>query len=85
MRIPDIAAILERNMPYQQEGTEMSIRDKIKGMMKGHEGQARQGVDKGGDMVDRKTGNKYKGQVDTAQRKLNEQLGTDREDPPRQT
>ncbi|MCZ4125650.1 antitoxin [Streptomyces sp. H39-S7] len=53
----------------------MSMLDKIKGMLKGHEDQAKQGVEKGGDFVDRKTQNKYSGQVDMAQEKLNQQLG----------
>jgi hypothetical protein len=53
----------------------MSMLDKIKGMLKGHEDQTRQGVEKGGDFVDRKTDNKYTGQVDTAQDKMNEQFG----------
>ncbi|MFI9101915.1 antitoxin [Streptomyces fildesensis] len=53
----------------------MSMLDKIKGMLKGHEDQAKQGVEKAGDFVDQKTQNKYSGQVDTAQEKLNEQIG----------
>ncbi|MEU3462611.1 antitoxin [Streptomyces sp. NPDC006733] len=53
----------------------MSMLDKIKGMLKGHEDQARQGIEKGGDFIDQKTQGKYSGQVDTAQQKLNEQLG----------
>jgi hypothetical protein len=56
----------------------MSMLDKIKGMLKGHEDQTRKGVDKAGDTVDKKTGNKHTGQVDAAQQKLNEQLGTNR-------
>ncbi|MEV0040773.1 antitoxin [Streptomyces sp. NPDC056909] len=59
----------------------MSMLDKLKGLIKGHEGTVRQGVEKAGDAFDRKTGNKYKGQVDTAQKKINEQLGTN--EPPR--
>ncbi|MEE1927492.1 antitoxin [Streptomyces sp. TRM 70351] len=54
----------------------MSMKDKLKGMLKGHEGQARQGVEKGGDQIDRRTGGKHSEHVDTAQRKLNDQLGT---------
>ncbi|GAA1148775.1 hypothetical protein F4556_000943 [Kitasatospora gansuensis] len=54
--------------------------DKLKSMIKGHEDTVRTGVDKAGDMVDDKTGGKYSGQVDTAQQKLNEQLGT--QEPP---
>ncbi|WP_405896592.1 antitoxin [Streptomyces sp. NBC_00727] len=58
----------------------MSMLDKIKGMIKGHPDQARQGVEKGGDFVDKKTGGKYGGQVDSAQQKINDQLG-DRRPP----
>ncbi|MFB6836618.1 antitoxin [Streptomyces sp. NPDC056361] len=57
----------------------MSMLDKLKGMLKGHEEQASQGIDKAGDFVDQKTQGKYSGQVDTAQEKLKEQLG--RTDP----
>ncbi|MFG3142544.1 antitoxin [Streptomyces sp. NPDC048211] len=53
----------------------MSMLDKIKDLIKGHPDQARQGVEKGGDLVDKKTGNKYGGQVDSAQQKLNDQVG----------
>ncbi|MER8002932.1 antitoxin [Streptomyces sp. NPDC001780] len=58
----------------------MSMLDKLKGLIKGHEDTARQGVEKAGDAVDRRTGNKYRDQVDTAQRKLDEQIGT--QEPP---
>lgn len=53
----------------------MSVLDKIKGMLKGHEDQARKGVEKAGDFADRKTQNKYSSQVDMAQEKINEQMG----------
>ncbi|MER6776243.1 MULTISPECIES: antitoxin [unclassified Streptomyces] len=56
----------------------MSMLDKLKGLLKGHEDVARQGVDKAGDAVDAKTGNKYQSQVDMAQQKINEQLGSDK-------
>lgn len=61
----------------------MSVMDKLKQMLKGHEDKAGQGVDKAGDFVDEKTQSKYSGQVDTAQDKLKEQLGADR--PPQDT
>ncbi|MEV0372407.1 antitoxin [Streptomyces sp. NPDC050636] len=57
----------------------MSMKDKIKHMLKGREEQADKGIDKAGDFVDEKTQGKYRGQVDTAQEKLKEQLGTDQE------
>lgn len=53
----------------------MSVMDKLKDMLKGHEDQAHQAVDKGGDMVDKKTGNKYSGQVDKVQEQLDQQIG----------
>ena len=58
----------------------MSFMDKIKGMLKGHESQADKGIDKGGDYVDQRTGNKYEKQVDTGQDKARDEFGT-RQDP----
>ncbi|MFE2163721.1 antitoxin [Streptomyces sp. NPDC059447] len=55
----------------------MSMLDKLKQMLKGHEEQAGQGIDKAGDFVDEKTQGKYSSQVDMAQEKLKEQLGGD--------
>jgi hypothetical protein len=59
----------------------MSMLDKLKAMIKGHESTARMGVEKAGDALDAKTGNKYKSQVDMAQRKISEQLGLDTQPP----
>ena len=57
----------------------MSMMDKLKGLLKGHEEQAGKGIDKTGDYVDERTQDKYRSQVDTAQDRLKEQLGdTDR-------
>ncbi|MFE2322864.1 antitoxin [Streptomyces sp. NPDC059385] len=55
----------------------MSVLDKLKQVLKGHEEQAGQGIDKAGDFVDEKTQGKYSSQVDMAQEKLKEQLGGD--------
>jgi hypothetical protein len=65
----------------------MSVMDKLKQMLKGHETQAGKGIDKAGDVVDDKTQGKYGGQVDTAQEKAKDQFGsTDRgQDTPPQT
>ncbi|MEU9007311.1 antitoxin [Streptomyces sp. NPDC048551] len=52
----------------------MSMMDKLKQMLKGHEEQAGQGIDKAGDFVDGKTQGKYSSQVDMAQERLKEQL-----------
>jgi hypothetical protein len=57
----------------------MSVLDKIKGALKGHETQANQAVDKAGDMVDQKTGNKFASQVDMVQDQAKKQIG---ETPP---
>ncbi|WP_327673199.1 antitoxin [Kitasatospora sp. NBC_00458] len=57
----------------------MSMMDKLKQMLKGHESQAEKAVDKGGDMVDDRTQGKYSNHVDTAQEKLKDQL---RDQPP---
>ncbi|MET8947253.1 antitoxin [Streptomyces sp. NPDC004542] len=62
----------------------MSMMDKLKSMLKGHESQAAKGVDKAGDYVDEKTQSKYSRQVDTAQEQLKDQLGREqgRDNPP---
>ncbi|MFC8290783.1 antitoxin [Streptomyces sp. NPDC057242] len=60
----------------------MSMLDKLKQALKGHEDQAGKGVDKAGDFVDEKSRGKYSGHVDTAQDKLKQQLGRDRDTPP---
>ncbi|MFF3558697.1 antitoxin [Streptomyces sp. NPDC002574] len=54
----------------------MSMLDKIKAKLKGHESQAQKGIDKGGDTLDERTGGKYQRQVDTAQDKLSDEYGT---------
>lgn len=64
----------------------MSMMDKLKQMLKGHEDKAGQAVDKAGDAVDQKTQGKYSSQVDTAQEKIKDQLGGDRgQQPPSQS
>ncbi|MFG2828104.1 antitoxin [Streptomyces sp. NPDC048434] len=63
----------------------MSMMDKIKNMLKGHESQTDKGIDKAGDMADDKTQGKYKGQVDTAQEKMKDQFGGQGQDRPPQT
>ncbi|MFG3343971.1 antitoxin [Streptomyces sp. NPDC048018] len=60
----------------------MSVMDKLKQMLKGHEEQAGKGVDKAGDLVDEKTQGKYSGQVDTAQDRLKDQMGGSAPRPP---
>ncbi|UFQ19483.1 MULTISPECIES: antitoxin [Streptomyces] len=62
----------------------MSVMDKLKQMLKGHEDKAGQGIDKAGDFVDGKTQGKYSGQVDTAQDHLKNRFGGDQgQEPPR--
>ncbi len=61
----------------------MSMLDKLKNMLKGHEDTARKGMNKAGDAVDRKTGGKHRDKIDSAQQKLDDQLGKRRDDPGR--
>ncbi|MER7183119.1 antitoxin [Streptomyces hyaluromycini] len=56
----------------------MSMLDKLKGMLKGHEDQAKKGVEKGGDMIDQRTGNKYQSQVDAAQKQADDYIERER-------
>ncbi|WP_280683665.1 antitoxin [Kitasatospora sp. MAA19] len=57
----------------------MSMLDKLKGLLKGHEDQAEKAVDKTGDAVDERTQGTYSGQVDAAQEQLKNQF---RDQPP---
>ncbi|MEZ0091667.1 antitoxin [Streptacidiphilus sp. EB129] len=59
----------------------MSVIDKVKGMLKGHESQAQQSVGKAGDMIDEKTGGKYADKVDMAEKQAEQQLGLDPQPP----
>ena len=45
----------------------MGFMDKVKGMLSGHRDQAEQGIEKGGDVIDDKTGGKYADHVDKGQ------------------
>ncbi|MFD5432264.1 antitoxin [Kitasatospora sp. NPDC127067] len=59
----------------------MSMMDKLKNLLKGHEEQADKAVDKAGDTVDQRTEGKYSGQVDAGQEQLKNQF---RDQPPQQ-
>lgn len=62
----------------------MSMMDKLKQMLRGHEDQAKTGVDKAGDMIDQRTQDKYGSQVDAAQRQADKYIDQNRrENPPR--
>ncbi|MEU8435998.1 antitoxin [Streptomyces sp. NPDC029216] len=58
----------------------MSIVDKLRGMLGQHPDKAKEAVERGGDKLDERTGNKYSDKVDMAQEKANEYI--DREKPP---
>jgi hypothetical protein len=60
----------------------MSVLDKLKQMLKGHEDQAGKGIDKGGDYVDERTQGRYGSQVDSAQQRLKDELGGQERDIP---
>ncbi|MFI9363211.1 antitoxin [Kitasatospora sp. NPDC053057] len=57
----------------------MSMLDKLKSLLKGHEDEASKGVDKAGDAFDDRTQGKYSSQTDAAQEKLKNQF---RDQPP---
>ncbi|MEV6793410.1 antitoxin [Streptomyces sp. NPDC051320] len=60
----------------------MSMMDKLKQMMKGHEDQTGKGVDKAGDLADERTQGKYTSQVDTAQDQLKNRIDSERDEGP---
>jgi hypothetical protein len=66
--------VVSEYVPSEEKA--MSMLDKLKGLVKGHESTARKGVDRAGDAVDQKTKNKHSDQVDAAQQRINDQLGT---------
>lgn len=55
----------------------MGIFDKAKELAEQHPEQVDQAIDKVGDVIDEKTGNKYASQVDMAQEKAKEALRPD--------
>lgn len=61
----------------------MSLLDRLKNMVGGHEDKARQGIDKAGDMIDKKTGGKHSDKVDRVQDALRDKLRDEGQDPPR--
>ncbi|MCB5167640.1 antitoxin [Streptomyces bambusae] len=56
----------------------MSLVDKLKGMLGQNADKAKDAVEKGGDMIDEKTGGKYADKVDMAQEKANEFIDGER-------
>ncbi|RAY12028.1 antitoxin [Actinomadura craniellae] len=52
----------------------MSFADKMKKLLGQHSGKARQGIEKAGDMIDKKTGGKYASHVDKAQQRAGKSL-----------
>ncbi|MBB5939100.1 antitoxin [Streptomyces zagrosensis] len=59
----------------------MSMLDKLKGMLKGHEETAQKGIDKAGDAANRRTGGKHSGKIDSTRQRLNDQMNKRRNDP----
>ena len=60
-------------MGLMDEAKELA--DKAKELASGHEDQAKAALDKAGDLIDDKTGDKYQDQVDKGQELIGEQLG----------
>ncbi|WP_240135915.1 antitoxin [Streptomyces sp. MUM 178J] len=62
----------------------MSVMDKLRQMLKGHEEKTPQDVDRAGDTADETTRGKYQEQIDTAQQKAKDRLQRDPEAPRRE-
>jgi|AmaraimetFIIA100_FD_contig_41_3375644_length_330_multi_4_in_0_out_0_1 antitoxin protein of toxin-antitoxin system len=58
----------------------MGLLDKAKSLLSQNKDKANTAVDKGGDMLDDKTGGKYAGQVDTAQEKAKDLIEKQNDD-----
>ncbi|POM24382.1 Antitoxin [Actinomadura rubteroloni] len=54
----------------------MPFMDKVKEMLGKNAAKARQGVERGGDMIDKRTGGKYADKTDKVQNKANDYIGT---------
>ncbi|GGV65556.1 MULTISPECIES: antitoxin [Streptomyces] len=52
----------------------MSMMDRLKSMLRGHEQQTDKAVDKGGDYIDDRTQGKYGSQVDKGQERMRQEL-----------
>jgi hypothetical protein len=59
----------------------MGIFDKAKDALSEHSEQVDKGIDKGGDLIDEKTGGKYVSQVDQGQEFAKDRLGGPDHDP----
>jgi hypothetical protein len=62
----------------------MTMLDKLRSMLKGHEDQAHQGVDKAGDAFDKRTGDKYASQTEKVKQQVDEQLDRPAQSPNQQ-
>ena len=60
----------------------MGLFDKAKDLAGEHGEQVDQGIEKGGDMVDEKTGDKYADKIDQGQQMAKDKLGAGEETPP---
>ena len=56
-------------------GTGTALKDRVAGMAAGHRDKVDQGLDKAGQMIDEKTGNKYSDQINTGVNKAKESFG----------
>ena len=58
----------------QGGGSATALKDQARGMLHGHSDQADKGVDKAGQMIDERTGNRYTDQINTGTGKAKEML-----------
>ena len=62
-------------MGLMDEAKELA--EKAKDLAEGHEDQAKAALEKAGDLIDEKTGDKYQDQVDKGQELIEDKLGLD--------
>ncbi|MBO0693002.1 MAG: antitoxin [Acidimicrobiaceae bacterium] len=52
----------------------MGVLDTLKGLVGGHKDQAKEGVDKAGQVADQRTGGSHSSQIDAAEKKADEEI-----------
>ena len=60
--------------PHKAEVISVGFMDKVKEFLSGHKTQTDQAVDKGGNVIDEKTGERDSGQVETGEEKAKDYL-----------
>ncbi|MCN9242276.1 antitoxin [Streptomyces sp. RY43-2] len=62
----------------------MSVMDKLRHLLKGHEEQESRGIDKGGDYIDDRTQGRYSDQIDQGEQTAQDRMRSQQDDTPPQ-